>query len=126
MVTFGILVTMVSSTLDHARTGFVNGWLWLPLFVPVFAAVVSFLIALKEKPLYSDLLIYVIAMILMALVGITGFVLHFFSDLTPSMRFVLERFLRGAPTLAPLLYANMAAMGLLVLLDPHEKQKISE
>ena len=126
MVTFGILVTMVSSTLDHARTGFENGWLWLPLLTPIFAAVVSFLIALKDKPLYSDLLIYVIAMILMALVGVTGFVLHVLFDLTPSMQFVLERFLRGAPTLAPLLYANMAAMGLLVLLDPQEKHRISE
>jgi hypothetical protein len=123
MVTFGILVTLVSSTLDHARTGFLNNWLWLPLLAPVFAAVVSFLIGLKSKLEFSDLVVYVTAMIIMALVGVIGFMLHILTDLTPSMQFVMERFLKGAPMLAPLLYANMAAMGLIVLLDPHEKQK---
>ena len=44
MVSFGILVTLVSSTLDHARTGFLNNWLWLPLLAPLVAAVVSFLL----------------------------------------------------------------------------------
>ena len=125
MVTFGILVTLVSSTLDHARTGFLNNWLWLPLLAPVFAAVVSFLLGLKTKPEFSDLVIYVTAMILMALVGVTGFLLHILTDLTPSMQFVLERFLKGAPILAPLLYANMAAMGLIVLLNPQEKKNIA-
>jgi hypothetical protein len=33
---------------------------------------------------------------------------------------VVERFLRGSPLLAPLLYANFALIGLVVLLDPRE------
>jgi hypothetical protein len=31
---------------------------------------------------------------------------------------VVERFMRGAPDLAPLLFANVGLLGLLVLLDP--------
>lgn len=122
MVCFGILVTLVSATLDHGRTGFENPWLWLPLVVPIFAAVISFLMGLKHKPSYSDLVTYTTAMILMGVVGVIGFYFHVQYDLTAGGKFVFERFLRGAPFLAPLLYANMAAMGLMVLLDPAEKQ----
>ncbi len=120
LVCFGILITLVSATLDHARTGFVNPWLWLPFFVPVFAAVVSFVIGLKQKPDLGEVWTFFIAMILMGVVGAIGFFLHLNENITPSNWMVLERYLRGAPFLAPLLYANMAAMGLMVLLDPDE------
>jgi hypothetical protein len=33
---------------------------------------------------------------------------------------VPERFLRGAPIMAPMLFANMGLIGLIVLLDPLE------
>jgi len=122
LVCFGILVTLVSATLDHGRTGFENPWLWLPLIVPIFGAVVSFLIGLKNIPSHTDLVTFVSAMILMGIVGLIGFILHVQFDLTAGNQIIIERFLRGAPFLAPLLYANMAAMGLIVLLDPSEKQ----
>lgn len=120
MVTFGILITVVSSTLDHARTGFENPWLWLPLLSPIFAGIVAFMMGIKDKISYSDLLTYFIAMVILGVVGVIGFVLHIQTDLTAGGQIVIERFLRGAPFLAPLLYANMAAMGILVLLDPKE------
>ena len=121
MVCFGILVTLVSATLDHARSGYLNPWLWLPLFAPIFAATVSFLMGLKTKLGYEDVLTYFISMVFLGLVGAIGFFLHLNENLTPGNWQVVERYLRGAPFLAPLLYANMAAMGLMVLLDPEEK-----
>jgi hypothetical protein len=36
---------------------------------------------------------------------------------------MVERLIRGAPTMAPLLFANMGAMGLIVLLDPKAQKK---
>ena len=60
-------------------------------------------------------------MILLILVGVIGFLLHIQADLTAQRVVVPERFLRGAPFLAPLLFANMGLIGLITLLDPAEK-----
>lgn len=37
MVSMGCLATVISSVLEHARTGFLDPWLWLPAGVGVFA-----------------------------------------------------------------------------------------
>ena len=50
-------------------------------------------------------------------------VLHILLNLTTEGLVIQERFIRGAPFLAPTLYANMGLLGLLVLLDPTEKSK---
>ncbi len=121
MVTFGIMVTLVSATFDHARTGYLNPWLWLPFFTPILAGTVSLLLGFKTLLKKSDIWLYVFAMLLLGLVGVIGFGLHLAENLSANNWQVLERYLRGAPFLAPLLFANMAAMGLIVLLDPQEK-----
>jgi hypothetical protein len=59
-------------------------------------------------------------MLLMILVGVIGSGLHISQNLTTQGVFVGERFLRGAPFLAPLLFANIGAIGLIALLDPAE------
>ncbi len=63
---------------------------------------------------------YVSAMVLLIITGVAGAVLHIQEDLTAQGTFVLERFIRGAPFLAPLLLANMGTLGLIALLDPRE------
>ena len=55
---------------------------------------------------------------LLGLVGMTGAVLHVFHNITGQGSLIGERFIHGAPLLAPLLFANMALLGVLVLLDP--------
>jgi hypothetical protein len=57
---------------------------------------------------------------LLVLVGLAGAGLHVRADLTSERQIVVERFLRGAPFLAPLLYSNMGLMGLIALPDPWE------
>ena len=59
-------------------------------------------------------------MSLMLLVGVIGFYLHFSEDLTSKGTLLIERFIRGAPPLAPLLFTNIGAIGLIVLFDPDE------
>jgi hypothetical protein len=120
MVSMGSLATVISSVLDHARTGFVNAWLWLPTGVGVFATVVAGYIGAIENRRRVDLVVYAGAMLLMIAVGIIGAVLHVLDDLTASGAFLLERFIRGAPFLAPLLFANMGSLGLFVLMGPEE------
>jgi hypothetical protein len=123
IIGMGSLATVISSVLDHARTNFSNPWLWLPTGVGVFASVVSVVLGILDQPRRADLIYYTIAMLLMALVGVTGTILHVQNNLTSEGSVVSERFIRGAPFLAPLLFSDMATLGLLVLLDPREENK---
>ncbi len=120
MVSLGTLATLLSSQLDHARTSFENPWLWAPIAVGVFGVLVPFVMALLPAPSRADYIVYTAAMLALIAVGVIGAVLHVNQNLTASGQFVGERFIRGAPFLAPLLYANMGTLGLLVLLDPEE------
>ena len=120
-VCMGILVALVSSVLDHARAGFDNAWLWLPTCVGVFALVVSALFGMVSQPSRADVLTYVGAMALLIVVGGVGAILHVQSDIGLQNAFIAERFLRGAPFMAPLLFCNMGMLGLIALLDPAER-----
>lgn len=122
MVSAGILATLLSSVLDHGRAQFENPWLWPPIVVGVFATIVAFGLAAINQPSRGDIAVYVAAMILLILIGVTGFALHIEFDLTTQNVIVPERFLRGAPFLAPMLFANMGLVGLFALMDPSEAQ----
>jgi hypothetical protein len=123
LVALFILVTLVSSVLDHARTNFNNPWLWLPTVVGAFATFVALAMGAYEHVERGDVVTYVAAMILLVLVGVVGAVLHVERNLTGQGALMVERLIRGAPTMAPLLFANMGAMGLIVLLDPKAQKK---
>jgi hypothetical protein len=120
MVGLGSLATVISSVLDHARTNFENPWLWLPTGIGVFGTVVALALGIIEKPQRSDLLTYVLAMGLLVLVGMLGVALHILRNLSMENAIVVERFLRGAPFLAPMLFSDMGTLGLVMLLDPKE------
>lgn len=123
MVGLGTLATVTSSVLDHARTNFENPWLWVPTFLGVFGTVVAVVLGFVNKPSRADLLTYVAAMILLILVGLLGVFLHIQHNLAYDNAIVVERFVRGAPFLAPMLFADMGALGLVILLDPNEKKE---
>jgi MprA protease rhombosortase-interaction domain-containing protein len=118
----GSLATVISSVLDHARTDFSNPWLWFPTAVGVFATVVAVVLGALDHPSRGDLFTYTAAMLLMLLVGVLGSILHIDQNLTSEGVIIGERFLRGAPFLAPLLFADIGTLGLIVLLDPKERQ----
>ena len=120
LVGLGVLATVISSVLDHARTDFENPWLWVPTAVGVFGTVVAVTLGAIEKPTRADLITYTVAMLLLIAVGVIGALLHIQTNLTAGGIVVAERFIRGAPFLAPLLFANMGALGLIALLDPSE------
>ena len=113
-----IAITLISSVLDHARTNFENPWLWLPTLVAVFATLVTFAMGMFSRLSRFDILTFIATMGLMIVVGLIGFVLHIQTNLIREGLIVGERFIRGAPMLAPLLFANMGTFGLLLLLDP--------
>ena len=112
-----ILVTVISSVMDHARTNFVNPWLWLPTFAGLFSTFVALVMGIHPRPSNGDRWTYIASLALLVAVGLTGAVLHFYTNMTGQYVFIMERFLRGAPILAPLLFANMGLLGFLVLLE---------
>jgi hypothetical protein len=118
MVGLGCLATVTSSVLDHARTNFANPWLWLPTTIGVFSTAVALSMGAIRSPRRADLWFFVVAMLLLILVGILGVVLHILRNLAMEDAIVIERFLRGAPFLAPMLFSDMGALGLVILLDP--------
>ena len=123
MVGLGTLATVISSVLDHARTNFENPWLWVPTGIGVFGSLVALALGTISSPRRSDLLTYVVAMLLLVLVGILGVGLHILRKLALDNAIVVERFLRGAPFLAPMLFSDMGTLGLVILLDPAEKRE---
>lgn len=123
LVGLGTLATVMSSVLDHARTNFENPWLWLPTTLGVFGTVVALVLGAITSPRRSDLLTFIVAMLLLVLVGMLGVALHVLRNLALENTIVIERFLRGAPFLAPMLFSDMGALGLLILLDPTEKTR---
>ncbi len=63
-------------------------------------------------------------MLLLICVGVLGAWLHIRENLVPGGVTVVERFIRGAPFLAPLLFADMGALGLVALLDARENSDV--
>jgi hypothetical protein len=122
MAALFILATLLNSVLDHARTNFANPWLWLPTFSGVFTVAVTTAMGALRRLDRSDLVTYMAAMLLLTVIGTIGAVLHLERNLTELGTILGERFLKGAPMFAPLLFANMGLLGLIILLDPVAKE----
>jgi hypothetical protein len=121
IVSIGIVATLVSSVLDHARINLENPWVWLPLTVGIFGTVVAAALGAIRTPTRTDLTIYTLAMLMLIVTGLVGAVLHIGGNLSAQGTIIIERFVRGSPILAPTVFANFGLIGLLVLLDPAEK-----
>jgi hypothetical protein len=116
----GVLITVISSIIDHSHSGFSNPWTWIPTIFGVFATAVAIYLGFLDKPEKNDLMVYTITMLVMMGVGLLGSLLHISQNLVAEGAIVGERFIRGAPIFAPMLFADMGMLGLIVLLDPGE------
>jgi hypothetical protein len=124
-VGLGILATLLSSVLDHGRSNFLNPNVWIPTVTGVFAVVATVTLGILEKPSRGDTITFFGSMAGLLVVALLGFVFHVQTDLARMNAIVPERFMRGAPFLAPLLFADMAALGLVTLL-PEERVTLAE
>ena len=115
-----ILATLISSVLDHARLEFSNPWVWLPVAAGLFGFTTALFIGCAGTADSGDIATHAFAMILLIATGLAGFVLHADASMTSAGQVVVERFLRGSPALAPLLFCNVGVMGLLAMLAPDE------
>ena len=117
----GIVATLVSSVLDHGRFNFANHWVWIPNITGVFSAVACITLGLTPNPSRGNYIVHIVSMVALIIVGIIGTILHVDADLTSQGTIVAERFMRGAPFLAPMLFADMGTLGLIALWPIEEK-----
>jgi hypothetical protein len=113
----GFAGNFIFSLTDHAMNGFYAAAEWIP--VASSACAVGFLgVALLSRVTRGYLVVCAAVLGAQMIVGIAGFALHARADLAyPGT--LLERALAGAPPMAPLLFPNLALLGLigLVALD---------
>ncbi len=117
IVGMGMVAALVSSALDHARTGFLDWSLWFATAIGIFGMVTAIVMGAIDRPSRLDLNTYLAAMLLLIVVGVIGAWFHIEANLATGNVIVMERFLRGAPILAPLLYTNMGMLGLIALVE---------
>ena len=104
------------SLCDHAQNGFFNSREWIPVFTS--AAAVGFLITAILRSVDRVFLVICLAiMVLNSGVGLLGFYYHLSSNLhgiSPNLR---DNFLYGSPVFAPLLFPNLALLGVIGIWD---------
>lgn len=112
----GFLGNFLLSVFDHARNGFFVTTEWVPVFVAAFTCVVLFWAAFKKSLSFEDAVTVHLALGLAILTGLIGFVLHLVADLHSLMPDFKDKFIYGAPIFAPLLFCDIAFLGVLAAL----------
>jgi hypothetical protein len=110
----GFWGNFIFSLTDHAVNGFFRTIEWLPVASSAFAVsflLVTFLVRVERK----FLLLCGAILILQALVGMLGFVLHVWADAEGPSTKLLENIIHGAPPFAPLLFPNLVLLSLIAL-----------
>lgn len=112
----GFFGNFVFSLTDHAGNGFFRAIEWTPVVASAFA--VGFLSIPLLMPVSRRYLAVCIVLVLLeALVGVWGFVLHTAANLRGPSIHPFENFVYGAPPLAPLLFPNLMVLALIALLQ---------
>jgi hypothetical protein len=110
----GFVGNFVFSVTDHAQNGFFNHLEWVPVIASALA--IGFLIVplmMEASRRYIELCAAV--MLLEAVVGIWGFVLHAAGNLRGPSLDAFENLIYGAPPMAPLLFPNLTVLGMIAL-----------
>lgn len=116
LIALGLFAATLSAFLDHGRTGFENLFTWIPVAVGLFGAVTTTLMAVYQKHTTADYFIFFWVMVLMILLGVIGLGMHVNADLPEGGGGInLERFVRGAPVMAPMLFALMGSFGIITM-----------
>lgn len=112
MALAGFLGNFILSICDHAQNGFFDWREWIPVCASAMA--VSFLMTAIVRPSNASFLtLCVLILALNGVTGVVGFYLHLSANLAAPAPSVKENFLYGAPVLAPLLFPNLALLGVL-------------
>jgi hypothetical protein len=110
----GFFGNFVFSLTDHAGNGFFRAVEWVPVVASAFAVgFLSIPLLMQVSRRYLDLC--VVLVLLEALVGVWGFVLHTAANLRGPSIHPFENFVNGAPPLAPLLFPNLMVLAFIAV-----------
>jgi hypothetical protein len=101
------------SLLDHAQNGFFRWTEWIPVVAAAFTTGFLLVALLRPQPMLLRVCWGVLAAA--AVVGVLGFFLHTSANLHRPAARLADRFIFGAPAFAPLLFADLAALGAIAL-----------
>jgi len=105
----GFIGNFIFSVTDHAQNGFFRQIEWIPVIASALAA--GFLtVPLLQKTGTGYFLLCFAVLLLEALVGLIGFVLHLRADLFAQGGSLFERIVHGVPVFAPMLFPNLALL----------------
>lgn len=108
----GFVGAFVLSVCDHAQNGFFDRREWIPVYTSAMA--VGFLTTAVVRPRNLPFLKFCLPILaLNALTGVVGFYLHLAANLGADASSLKDSFLHGAPVLAPLLFPNLAVLGIM-------------
>ena len=125
LVALGLAAATVSAFLDHGRTEFENVFVWIPSVLGLFATITTVLLSLYPERTSADYFIFFWTMMLMVAMGILGMGLHLNAYLPEGAAGGIntERLIRGAPVLAPMLFANMGMLGIITMVGAEVKNR---
>jgi hypothetical protein len=110
----GFAGNFIFSLTDHAGNGFFVREEWVPVVASALA--VGFLVTpLLMRVSRGYLLLCAGLMVGEAMIGIWGFLLHAAANLRGPSVHAFQNFINGAPPLAPLLFPNLVALGMIAL-----------
>lgn len=116
----GFFGNFILSLTDHASNGFFSRTEWIPVISSAFA--VGFLVVpLITSVTRRFLDLCMIVLIGQALVGVLGFWFHLQANLLQPGHNLFDKFVNGAPPMAPLLFPNLVGLASIGLwaLTPH-------
>ena len=114
----GFFGNFVLSLTDHASNGFFARTEWIPVISSALATgflIVPLVLTVTRR--FLD--VCLIVMLTQALVGILGFGFHVEANLVGPGHDLFDKLVNGAPPMAPLLFPNLAVLGLIALWRLH-------
>jgi hypothetical protein len=110
----GFVGNFALSLADHAQNGFFDAREWIPVVSSAFA-VGALTVAFGWPRERTARVLAKWAMLAQIPVGLAGFYVHLVATLAGPMDSLWENVVYGAPVFAPLLFADLAALGLLAV-----------
>lgn len=117
LVGLGFAGAAATSYIDHAQYDHTL-YEWIPVVYGTFAACLTLAMALARRPARTDRVVYTWTMLAGLLVGLLGVAFHLSRDLADSGALSWQRMRDYAPVLAPLLFADLALLGLITTIRP--------